>query len=103
MIQLSLMYPLVLTSMLKSKRSTLIHLEMFIKITHQLSRDLHTSQVLSIWKSFWHLRPPLQRSALSSGSSLRTLILVNPLHLTPPRRRHIGQSSHFIFYLHLGP
>ena len=38
-----LMYPLFLTSMLGSKRSTLIHLESFIKVIHQLWRYLHIS------------------------------------------------------------
>jgi len=39
----------------------------------------------------WHLQILLQRSTLGSGSSLRTFVLTNPSHLTPPQRRHIGE------------
>jgi len=86
-----------LYSTLASKRSLLIHLERFIKITHQLSRDLHTSQGLSVWQSSWHLWSPLQRNILRSWIVSRTLVLTNPSHLTPTQRRYISQSGHFMF------
>ena len=43
------MYPPFLTSILASKRITLIHLEIFTKKSiHQLLRDFHTTQPLSL-------------------------------------------------------
>ena len=95
------MYPLFLTSMLTW--TMLIHLESFIKIILQLSKDLHASQALSIWQSPWHLQPLSQRSILSSWIISQNPHLNSSIVSHTPQRRHIGWTGHFKFYLHLGP
>src|SRR5882724_3451567 len=79
------MYPPFLTSTLASKRTMLIHLESFTKKSiHQLLRDFHTTQSLSLLqKSSWRLQPPSQRSILNSW------IIYQSLHLDSSITSHI--------------
>src|SRR5882724_1428213 len=79
------MYPPFLTSTLASKRTMLIHLESFTKKSiHQLLRDFHTTQSLSLLqKSSWRLQPPSQRSILNSW------IIYQSLHLDSSIASHI--------------
>src|SRR5882724_7556957 len=63
------MYPPFLTSMLASKRTTLIKIWKVLlkKSIYWLLRDFHITRSLSLLqKSSWHLRPPSQRSVLNS-------------------------------------
>src|SRR5882724_4697973 len=94
------MYPPFLTSMLASKRTTLIHLESFTKKSiHQLLRDFHTTRSLSpLRKSSWHLRPPSQRSILNSWIVYQSLHQDSSIasHIHPKRMYWLNLSLHVL-------
>src|SRR5882724_9486828 len=100
------MYPPFLTSTLASKRTMLIHLESFTeKSIHQLLRDFHTTQSLSLLqKSSWHLQPPSQRSILNSWIIYQSLHLGSSIasHIHPKKMywpklsRHVLSASRFM-------
>src|SRR5882724_10629640 len=67
----------------------LINLESFTKKSiHQLLRDFHTTQPLSLLQnSSWHLQPPSQRSILNSWIVYQSLHLDSSIasHIHPKR------------------
>src|SRR5882724_2908196 len=79
------MYPPFLTSTLASKRTTLIHLENFTKKSiHQLLRDFHTTQPLSL----------LQKVILASSTPITEEHTKLLDCLSEPSSRFIHRISH---------
>jgi len=98
------MYPPFLTSMLTSKGLCSYIWKGSLKDhSSALNRASYHLSSLSLYGSHPGIFDPYHRGAYQTPRlSLRALVSTDPPHLTPPQRRHISQSGHFVFYLDRG-